>query len=153
MVYACIFSNFPAKNTKNTVCTSYIYGCSQPWVYTCTGLARVEPVRRHKQIISLLYQQKPHAPIARRHKQIINLMCRQKLHAPIATFEGLARTVYIHRICMYIGDFPAKNAVYTPYMYGSGQPYIYRVVAQPTCMYSCTGLARVENLFDATSRA
>ena len=23
------------------------------------------------------------------------------------------------------GDFPAKNAVYTPYLYGYGQPYIY----------------------------
>jgi hypothetical protein len=32
---------------------------------------------------------------------------------------GLAIIVYIHRI---FGDFPAKNTVYTPYMYGSGQP-------------------------------
>jgi hypothetical protein len=23
------------------------------------------------------------------------------------------------------GDFPAKNTVYTPYIYGSGQPYLY----------------------------
>jgi hypothetical protein len=23
------------------------------------------------------------------------------------------------------GGFPAKNTVYTPYIYGSGQPYIY----------------------------
>ena len=23
------------------------------------------------------------------------------------------------------GDFPAKNTVYTPYIYGPGQPYIY----------------------------
>ena len=34
---------------------------------------------------------------------------------------GLARTVYIHRI---FGDSPAKNTVYAPYIYGSGQPYI-----------------------------
>jgi hypothetical protein len=26
------------------------------------------------------------------------------------------------------GEFPAKNTVYTPYMYGFGQPYIYTVV-------------------------
>ena len=34
------------------------------------------------------------------------------------TFLGLAKTVYMHRI---FGEFPAKNAVYTPYIYGSGQ--------------------------------
>jgi len=33
---------------------------------------------------------------------------------------GLARTVVYNRI---FGDFLAKNAVYTPYFYGSGQPY------------------------------
>jgi hypothetical protein len=33
---------------------------------------------------------------------------------------GLARTVYIHRIN---GDFPAKNTVYTPCNFFSGQPY------------------------------
>ena len=33
----------------------------------------------------------------------------------------LARTVY-DRI---FGDFPAKNTVYKPYMYGSGQPYVW----------------------------
>jgi len=26
------------------------------------------------------------------------------------------------------GDFPAKNAVYTPYLYGSGRPYKYTVI-------------------------
>jgi len=26
--------------------------------------------------------------------------------------------------CIF-GDFPAKNTVYTPYIYGSGQPYLY----------------------------
>jgi len=38
---------------------------------------------------------------------------------------GLARTVYIYTVYdrgIY-GDFPAKNTVYTPYIYGSGQPY------------------------------
>ena len=35
------------------------------------------------------------------------------------SYVGLARTVYIHRI---FGDFPAKNTVYTPYIYGYGQP-------------------------------
>jgi hypothetical protein len=24
-----------------------------------------------------------------------------------------------------MGDFPAKNTVYTPYMYGPGQPYMF----------------------------
>jgi hypothetical protein len=32
----------------------------------------------------------------------------------------LAKTVYIHRI---FGDFPAMYTIYTPYIYGSGQPY------------------------------
>ena len=36
---------------------------------------------------------------------------------------GLARTVYIRRICPYIRQIPAKNTIYTPYIYGSGQPY------------------------------
>jgi len=39
-------------------------------------------------------------------------------------FVGLARTVYIHHLCPCIGDFPAKNTVYTLYMYSSGQPYV-----------------------------
>jgi hypothetical protein len=34
------------------------------------------------------------------------------------------------------GDFPARNTIYTPYMYGSGQPYKYvdiiSVVDQPS---------------------
>jgi len=38
------------------------------------------------------------------------------------SYVGLARTVYIHRI---FGDFPAKNTVYTPHIYGSGQTYSY----------------------------
>ena len=43
-------------------------------------------------------------------------------------YIGLARTVYIYTVHdrMY-GDFPAKNTVYTPYIYGYGQPYIYTV--------------------------
>ena len=32
-----------------------------------------------------------------------------------------------------VGDFPAKNTVYTPYIYGSGQPYIY---LSPLSIYS-----------------
>jgi len=27
------------------------------------------------------------------------------------------------------GDFPAKNTVYTPFIYGSSQPYMYTVLA------------------------
>ena len=47
---------------------------------------------------------------------------------------GLARTIYMHRIWPYIccgafGDFPNKSTVYTPYIYGSGQPY--------SCVSSC----------------
>jgi len=45
----------------------------------------------------------------------------------------LARTVYIHRI---FGDFPAKNTVYTPYIYGSGQPYIYGIFGRETTKYT-----------------
>ena len=28
-----------------------------------------------------------------------------------------------------IGDFPAKNTVYAPYIYGSGQRYTYKVAS------------------------
>ena len=39
---------------------------------------------------------------------------------------GMARTVYICTVYdRVISDFPAKNTVYTPYIHGSGQPYIY----------------------------
>jgi len=30
------------------------------------------------------------------------------------------------------GEFPAKNTVYTPYIYGSGQPYLYSKQLVPT---------------------
>ena len=36
---------------------------------------------------------------------------------------GLAKTVYIHTVYDRIfGYIPAKNTVYTPYIYGPGQP-------------------------------
>ena len=38
---------------------------------------------------------------------------------------GMARTVYICTVYdRVISDFPAKNTVYTPYIHGSGQPYL-----------------------------
>jgi hypothetical protein len=36
--------------------------------------------------------------------------------------------VYIYRKWPIFGDFPAKNTVYTPYIYGSGQPYVYDTI-------------------------
>jgi len=40
-----------------------------------------------------------------------------------------------YSLCMIydriFGDFSAKNTVYTPYKYGSGQPYICTVLANP----------------------
>jgi hypothetical protein len=43
-------------------------------------------------------------------------------------YIGLARIVNIYTVYDRIfGDFPAKNTVYTPYIYGSGQPCIYTV--------------------------
>jgi hypothetical protein len=41
---------------------------------------------------------------------------------------GLAKTVCVQVYTTYdcvFGDFPAKNAVYTPHIYGSGQPYMH----------------------------
>ena len=35
----------------------------------------------------------------------------------------LARTVYIHRICTVYLKISLRKNVYTPYIYGSGQPY------------------------------
>jgi len=44
---------------------------------------------------------------------------------------GLARTVYHTVYDRIFGGFPAKNTVYTPYIYGSGQPYVYRISVMP----------------------
>jgi len=45
----------------------------------------------------------------------------------ITKYIGLARTVYIYTVYdRKSGDFPAQKAIYTPCMYGSGQPYNYR---------------------------
>jgi hypothetical protein len=47
-------------------------------------------------------------------------------------YVRLARTVYMHRIWLYIWWFPCqkyhilyKYDIYTVYIYGSGQPYVY----------------------------
>jgi len=46
----------------------------------------------------------------------------------LVRYIGLARTIYIYTVYDRIfGDFPAKNTVYTPYIYGSGQPYRYSI--------------------------
>jgi len=42
--------------------------------------------------------------------------------------------IYMHRIWPYIGDFPAKKTVYKPYIYGSGQPYMYSIETNK-CMH------------------
>jgi len=42
------------------------------------------------------------------------------------SYIGLAITVYVYTIYdRTFGNFPAKNAVYTPYKYVYGQPYTY----------------------------
>jgi len=41
------------------------------------------------------------------------------------------------RVSTVYGDFPAKNTVYTPYIY----IYIYMVLANPTSMCLCTHVA------------
>jgi len=44
------------------------------------------------------------------------------------TCLGLAIIVYMWLYTVYdrvFGYFPAKNTVYSPYLYGSGQPYIF----------------------------
>ena len=33
--------------------------------------------------------------------------------------------IYTPYITVYFGDFPTKNTVFAPYIYGSGQPYVY----------------------------
>jgi len=41
----------------------------------------------------------------------------------MTSYVGLARTVCAHTVYDRIfGDVPAKNALYTPYVYGFGQP-------------------------------
>ena len=63
------------------------------------------------------------------------------------TWVELARTVYFAMYDRIFDDFPAKNTVYTPYIYGSGQPYtwghirfVLTVLANPT--HVASGLAR-----------
>jgi hypothetical protein len=47
--------------------------------------------------------------------------------------EPYIYTVYDH----IFGDFPAKNTVYTPYIYGSGQPYVYSMnMYIHTCLHN-----------------
>jgi len=47
-------------------------------------------------------------------------LAKQEAHR---TCVGLARTVHIHTVYDRIfGHLPAKKTVYTPYLYGSGQP-------------------------------
>ena len=41
----------------------------------------------------------------------------------VCSIVGLAITVRLHLFGHAFYDFPAKNIVYTPHMYGSGQPY------------------------------
>ena len=41
--------------------------------------------------------------------------------------------IYVH-IRRIFGDFQVKNTVYIPYIHGSGQPYIYTILANPTCI-------------------
>jgi len=44
----------------------------------------------------------------------------------LCSYIGLARIIYIYTVYDRIfGEFPAKNTIYTTYLYGSGQPYLY----------------------------
>ena len=45
-----------------------------------------------------------------------------------AVYVGLARTLTYTVYDRIFGEFPAKNTVYTPYIYGSGQPYAWCTV-------------------------
>jgi hypothetical protein len=50
---------------------------------------------------------------------------------------GLARSVYIHHAWHTTEYFPPKNTVYTPYIYGSGQPYTYPIVVICSSLQDC----------------
>jgi len=55
-------------------------------------------------------------------------MCIIVWRTGLCSYVGLARTV-IHTVYDRIfGDFPAKNTVCKPYIFGSGQPYTYAVL-------------------------
>jgi hypothetical protein len=41
--------------------------------------------------------------------------------------------VYTPCMTVYLGDFPAKIAIYAPYIYGSGQPYVCVIVCVCLC--------------------
>ena len=57
-------------------------------------------------------------------RQDCSYIALQKYEA-LRTTLGLAKTVYIYTVYARIfGDIPANNTVYTPYINGSGQPYI-----------------------------
>jgi len=68
---------------------------------------------------------------------LTNSDSRTQLHMQMApinpdypVFLGLARTVYIHVYDRIFGDFSAKVTVHTPYIYGSGQPYVFYVACK-----------------------
>jgi hypothetical protein len=58
---------------------------------------------------------------------------QQREAASALLYLGLAGTVYI---CCIFGDFPARNTVYTLYIYGSGQ----------SCLYRCNNVKRLEHI-------
>jgi len=57
-------------------------------------------------------------PQVSKHEKVVPLVQYTMSHH---TRLGLARTVYIHRVCIF-GDFPAKNTVYIYRIY-----YIYDI--------------------------
>jgi hypothetical protein len=62
--------------------------------------------------------------------RIVRQTCKRNVQY-CAAYVGLARTVYTHRIWRIFGVFPAKNTVYTPYIYNM-------VLANPKHMYEHT---------------
>jgi hypothetical protein len=72
------------------------------------------------------------------------------MYIAITMVEALDMHIYrVGQICVYalymtvlymhckFGDFPAKNTVCTPYIYGSGQPYSYSICIQMSVPQIC----------------
>jgi len=97
-------------------------GATIPQLHRCHEVPQLQGARCHICQIPGARCQVPQVPhVYRRH------------NCTGATIVGLARTVYIHRIWLYIRWFPCqKYRIYTVYIYIYIYIYIYMVLANPT---------------------